>query len=88
MRFPRPHTRRYWQVLAAALLAAALAGAYPVPGTAAAAGTSDPAARCRRVEARIALLQGRLRMGYTARQGRLWRQQLTALETERRAVCR
>lgn len=83
-----PHARRYWRLLVAALLAATLAGAYPPPGAAAAAGTSDPGAQCRRLEARIALLQGRLRMGYTARQGRLWRQQLAALEAERRAGCR
>jgi hypothetical protein len=68
----------------AIVFAAGLAAA--APGLAASA--RDPDARCRRLEARIAQLQTRLRMGYTARQGRLWRQQLAALEAERRATCR
>jgi hypothetical protein len=72
--------------MVAAAMAAGLAAATPI--TAIAASTPDPDARCRRLETRIAQLQARLRMGYTARQGRLWRQQLAALETERRAACR
>lgn len=73
-------------VLLATVVAAGLATVAPTSGKA--ASTADPEARCRRLEARITQLQARLRMGYTARQGRLWRQQLTALEAERRATCR
>jgi hypothetical protein len=72
--------------IVAAAMAAGLAAAAPV--TASAASSPDPDARCRRLEARITQLQARLRLGYTARQGRLWRQQLAALEAERRAACR
>jgi hypothetical protein len=81
------HFRRYAQVLAGTLLVIALAGSCENPAAAATQGR-DPGARCRQIEARIALLQGRLRMGYTARQGRLWRQQLAALESGRRTACR
>lgn len=77
--------RRSVGFLSLAIVAAAALAA-PAPGRA--ASTEDADARCRRLEARITQLQTRLRMGYTARQGRLWRQQLTALEAERRATCR
>jgi hypothetical protein len=73
-------------IAATVVVAASLAAVAPTPGNA--ASTTDPDARCRRLEARITQLQARLRLGYTARQGRLWRQQLTALEAERRATCR
>lgn len=73
-------------IAATLAVAASLAAVAPAPGRA--ASTQIPEARCRRLEARITQLQSRLRMGYTARQGRLWRQQLTALEAERRATCR
>lgn len=80
----KPRRRTVGIVILAALFAAGLAATTP----ALTASTRDADARCRRLEARITQLQTRLRMGYTARQGRLWRQQLTALEAERRATCR
>ena len=67
------------------LLATVVALAVP---TTAWATTGKPDARCLRLAARIAELRLKLRMGYTARQGRLYRQKLAALETERRELCR
>lgn len=44
--------------------------------------------RCVRLENRIADLRLKLRMGYSAPQGRVYRQKLAALEAERRQMCR
>jgi hypothetical protein len=44
--------------------------------------------RCVRLEARMEQLRLRLRTGYTARQGRLWREQLRGLEAQYRVACR
>ncbi len=58
----------------------------PTSGNAA---TTDSAkAACARVEARISEIRLRMRMGYTTRQGRLYRQKLSVLEAERRERCR
>jgi hypothetical protein len=71
--------RRYF--LIATLVALA------VPATAwAATGNRDD--RCLRLDGRIAELHLKLRMGYTARQGRQYRQRLAALEAEKRELCR
>lgn len=43
---------------------------------------------CVRLENRIAELRLKLRLGYSARQGRVYRQKLAALESERRQLCR
>ncbi|MCL4722210.1 MAG: hypothetical protein KJ041_09715 [Gammaproteobacteria bacterium] len=51
------------------------------------AGDDRRSAGCARVEARISEVRLRLRMGYTTRQGRLYRQRLAGLEVERRAQC-
>ena len=56
-------------------------------GTAGAA-ANDAKARCVRLENRITDLRLKLRMGYTAQQGRQYRQKLAALEAERRVSCR
>lgn len=77
-----PRRRSAGPVVLAAAFAAGFAASAPLPAA------GDAEARCRRLEARITQLQTRLRLGYTARQGRLWRQQLAALEDERRATCR
>jgi hypothetical protein len=52
------------------------------------AATQSAEARCVRLENRIADLRLRLRLGYSARQGRIYRQKLAALESERRQACR
>lgn len=69
------------QFLLAALLALAL------PATSSATTGRDDA-RCTRLESRIADLRLKLRLGYSAQQGRVYRQKLAALEAERRLVCR
>jgi len=57
--------------------------------TGASSAMANPAdARCLRLESRIADLRLKLRLGYSARQGRVWRQQVAALEAERRQACR
>lgn len=69
-----------------ALLVLILVVATPSPANAA---TKESArAGCARVEARISEIRLRLRMGYTTRQGRLYRQKLSVLEAERRERCR
>lgn len=70
----------------AAVLATLLANAGP--GVTSSAAATDRAVRCERLDARIEALRLKLRMGYTASQGRLWRTQLRGLEAERRASCR
>lgn len=52
----------------------------------AAAGKQD--VRCVRLENRMAELRLKLRLGYSAREGRVYRQKLAALEAERRRLCR
>jgi hypothetical protein len=52
------------------------------------AGTGKRDARCVRLDNRIAELRLKLRMGYSAKQGRVYRQKVAALETERRELCR
>lgn len=53
------------------------------------AGVVDANERCVRLENRITELQLRLRLGYTTRQGRLYRQKLASLKAERKAAkCR
>ena len=66
----------------ALLLAMAL-----VAGSASAA-TDSADGRCVRLENRIADLRLKLRLGYSARQGRVYRQKLVALESEHRQICR
>jgi hypothetical protein len=44
--------------------------------------------RCVRLENRIAGLRLKMRLGYSASQGRVYRQKLAALESERRQLCR
>ena len=69
-----------------ALLVLSLVLATPSPADAA---TKDSTrAGCARVEARISEIRLRMRMGYTTRQGRLYRQKLSVLEAERRERCR
>lgn len=60
---------------------------FATPGPAAAA-RKDSTTGCARVEARISEIRLRMRMGYTTRQGRLYRQKLSVLEAERRERCR
>lgn len=48
----------------------------------------DDKVRCAKLEGRIDEIRLRLRMGYTAKQGRLYKQKLSALEAEYRASCR
>lgn len=67
------------------LLAMALAAGSAV-GSVAAAERED--VRCVRLENRIAELRLKLRLGYSATQGRVYRQKLAALEAERRQLCR
>jgi len=67
------------------LLAGALA--FGVPATLWAA-THEDDVRCARLASRIAELRLKLRMGYSAKQGRLYRQKLSALEVERKSLCR
>ena len=81
MRPTLPARRRATVLLLIALLAAGDTGLATAAG-------GDRAARCERLEARIGALRLKLRMGYTAKQGRLWREQLRGLEAERRANCR
>lgn len=80
------HCRDY---LLAACLASALALAVPALAAAKSSATrsGDAAARCVRLDNRLAQLRLKLRMGYSARQGRLYRQQVESLEKERRALC-
>ena len=52
------------------------------------AATGKRDAGCVRLDGRIAELRLKLRMGYSARQGRVYRQKLAALETEQRELCR
>ena len=47
-----------------------------------------PAASCVRLEARLEELRLKLRLGYDARQGRVYRQQRVILEQQRRRLCR
>lgn len=49
---------------------------------------SDADARCLRLESRIADLRVKMRLGYSAREGRVYRQKLASLEAERRQRCR
>jgi hypothetical protein len=44
--------------------------------------------RCLKLESRIEEIRLRKRMGYTAKQGRLYKQKLSTLEAEYRARCR
>ncbi len=67
------------------LLATAVALA--VPATLA-AGTGEADARCVRLDNRIAEVRLKLRMGYSASQGRLYRQKVASLEAERKSLCR
>ena len=50
--------------------------------------SAESAARCTRIEAHIAELHLKLRLGYTAKQGRVIHQKLESLEGERRLLCR
>lgn len=57
----------------------------------AATGASRDAAekvRCTKLESRMDEIRLRRRMGYTAKQGRMYKQKLSALEAEHRARCR
>ncbi|MBL8200233.1 MAG: hypothetical protein JNK40_04600 [Chromatiales bacterium] len=66
----------------------ALAIAVVVAGAGSAIAADDQAAGCLRLDNRIAELRLKLRLGYSARQGRVYRQKLAALEAERRQLCR
>lgn len=71
-------------------LAAVTAGLLATTG---AADGGSPNARerdiaCVRLDNRMAELRLKLRSGYTAKQGRVYRQKLAALEAERRVRCR
>jgi len=79
--------RRQWVLatLLATLLAALLALAVPASLW---AGTGESAARCVRLDDRMAELRLKLRMGYSAKQGRLYRQKMASLEAERKSLCR
>jgi len=57
------------------------------PAIGAARNTEDKV-RCLKLEARIDEIRLRQRMGYTAKQGRLYKQKLSTLEAEHRARCR
>jgi hypothetical protein len=57
-------------------------------GTGNATAAANPDGPCVRLESRIADLRLKLRLGYSARQGRVYRQKLAALESERRQLCR
>ncbi len=52
------------------------------------AGTGEADARCVPLDSRIAELRLKLRMGYSASQGRLYRQKVASLEAERKSLCR
>ncbi|MFZ1626106.1 MAG: hypothetical protein WAU48_15165 [Gammaproteobacteria bacterium] len=69
-------------VLAVVLLCICLS-----PAIGAARNTEDNV-RCLKLEARIDEIRLRQRMGYTAKQGRLYKQKLSTLEAEHRARCR
>lgn len=71
------NTRRH---LLMAITAAALG---PLQALAA----TDRATRCAETRERLQALRQRMRMGYTARQGRLYRQKIEMLEARRRRLC-
>ena len=68
--------------LAVVLLCACLS-----PAIGAARNTEDKI-RCLKLEARIDEIRLKQRMGYTAKQGRIYKQKLSTLEAEHRARCR
>lgn len=68
-------------------LALVLLGLCMPPAIGAARNPEDKV-RCAKLEGRIDEIRLRLRMGYTAKQGRLYKQKLSALEAEYRASCR
>jgi hypothetical protein len=76
---------RHRHLLLAVGLATALASAVPA-ATKTTRGERDD--RCVRLDGSIAELRLKLRMGYSAKEGRLYRQKLAALEAERKTVCR
>lgn len=76
---------RHRHCLLAAWLATGLAFAVPAATGAKSTGKD---ARCVRIDGRVADLRLKLRMGYSAREGRLYRQKLAILEAERKTVCR
>lgn len=53
-----------------------------------AARNTEEKVRCLKLKARIDDIHLRQRMGYTAKQGRLYKQKLSTLEAEHRARCR
>ena len=59
-----------------------------MPPAIGAARDTDDKVRCVKLESRIDEIRLRLRMGYTAKQGRVYKQKLSALEAEYRARCR
>ena len=59
-----------------------LVSSWPLPSAA------SPAATCVRLEARLEELRLKLRLGYDARQGRVYRKQREILEQQRRRLCR
>ena len=74
-------------------LALALAMTLALPGISpvTALGTTPDDAekiQCTKLQSRMDELRLRRRMGYTARQGRVYKQKLSALEAEYRARCR
>jgi hypothetical protein len=59
-----------------------------LPAAASATRDSGEKVRCTRLENRMDEIRLRRRMGYTAKQGRVSKQKLSALEAEYRARCR
>lgn len=59
-----------------------------MPPAVSAARRSEEKVRCVKLEGRMDEIRLRRRMGYTAKQGRLYKQKLSALEAEYRASCR
>ena len=59
-----------------------------LPAAASATRDSEEKARCTRLENLMDEIRLRRRMGYTAKQGRVSKQKLSALEAEYRARCR
>lgn len=68
------HRRRFLLAATVVLLIAASAWSADHKGT----------ERCLRLESRIAELQLKMRLGYSAREGRMYRQKMAALLAERR----
>lgn len=76
--------RRQQQISVALLAVMMLLGT----GMPAVAASSNSAEKCARLKARIADTRLKLRLGYTAKQGRVLRTRLEGLESQQRLTCR